>query len=125
MLLDPVIATTAFIKDDRKGKVFVDSTRPGGATVAAAYGPRARPCVPVSFPLEWDELGDVVPGDFTILNGVAQMAGRPSWTQPLPEPQALPDELIAEGLEIPVPRVAAMHEAKRRKRSESQGNERR
>ena len=37
--LDPAIATTAFIKDDRGGKVFVDSTRVGGATVIAAYSP--------------------------------------------------------------------------------------
>src|SRR3954462_5065328 len=35
--LDPGIATTAFIKDDREGKVFVDPTRVGGATVIAAY----------------------------------------------------------------------------------------
>ena len=49
--LDPAIATTAFIKDDRGGKVFVDSTRVGGATVIAAYSPRVRPGVPVSFPV--------------------------------------------------------------------------
>ena len=49
--LDPDIATTAFIKEDRHGKVFVDSTRAGGATVVAAYSPRVRPGVPVSFPL--------------------------------------------------------------------------
>ena len=45
--LDPALATTAFIKDDRQGKVFLDSTRAGGATVAAAYSPgcaRARRC---------------------------------------------------------------------------------
>ena len=41
--LDPSIATTAFVKDDREGKVFVDATRAGGATVVAAYSPRARP----------------------------------------------------------------------------------
>ena len=46
--LDPALATTAFIKDDREGKVFLDSTRAGGATVAAAYSPRARPGVPDS-----------------------------------------------------------------------------
>jgi DNA ligase D-like protein (predicted polymerase) len=32
--LDPTLATTAFIKDDREGKVFLDSTRVGGASVA-------------------------------------------------------------------------------------------
>nr|MDQ2874565.1 ATP-dependent DNA ligase [Actinomycetota bacterium] len=33
--LDPVLATTAFIREDRGGKVFLDSTRAGGATVVA------------------------------------------------------------------------------------------
>src|SRR6266566_4955318 len=49
--LDPALATTAFIKEDREGKVFLDSTRAFGATVAAAYSPRVRPGVPVSFPV--------------------------------------------------------------------------
>src|SRR6478609_6270988 len=41
--LDPDIATTAFIVSDRGGKVFVDATRAGGATVAART---ARGCGP-------------------------------------------------------------------------------
>ena len=45
--LDPRLATTAFIKADRGGMVFIDSTRAHGATVVAAYSPRARPGVPV------------------------------------------------------------------------------
>ena len=53
--LDPSIATTAFMKEDRGGKVFVDPTRVGGATVIAAYSPRLRPGVPVSFPVSWDD----------------------------------------------------------------------
>ncbi len=48
-LADAGLATTAFIIEDRGGKVFIDSTRAGGATVAAVYSPRARPGVPVSF----------------------------------------------------------------------------
>src|SRR6478735_8974498 len=64
--LDPSIATTAFMKEDRGGKVFVDPTRVGGATVIAAYSPRLRPGVSVSFPLAWDELDDITPADFTI-----------------------------------------------------------
>src|SRR3954470_835620 len=51
--LDPAVATTAFIKDDRQGKVYVDPTRAGGASLASAYSPRARSAVPVSFPLPW------------------------------------------------------------------------
>ncbi len=44
--LDPALATTAYVKDEREGKVFLDSTRSGGATVVAAYSPRVRPGVP-------------------------------------------------------------------------------
>ncbi len=40
--LDPDLATTAFIREDRGGRVFLDSTRAGGATVVAAYSPRVR-----------------------------------------------------------------------------------
>src|SRR6476646_3652420 len=57
--LDSTIATTAFMKEDRGGKVFVDATRSGGATVIAAYSPRIRPGVPVSFPVSWDRLDDI------------------------------------------------------------------
>ena len=64
--LDPALATTAFIREDRGGKVFLDSTRAGGATVVAAYSPRLRPGVPVSFPVAWDELDRVLPADFTV-----------------------------------------------------------
>ena len=48
--LDPDVATTEFVRDARGGRVFMDSTRVGGATVVAAYSPRVRPGVPVSFP---------------------------------------------------------------------------
>ena len=60
--LDPGLATTAFIRDDREGKVFLDSTRAGGATVVAAFSPRVRPGVPVSWPVRWEDLDDVAPG---------------------------------------------------------------
>jgi len=45
--LDPELATTAFIKDDREGKVFLDSTRAYGATVAAALTPATAAVVHV------------------------------------------------------------------------------
>jgi DNA ligase D-like protein (predicted polymerase) len=41
--IDPQLATTAYVVEDRGGKVFVDATRAGGATVVAAYSPRIRP----------------------------------------------------------------------------------
>jgi len=119
--LDPSIATTAFIKEDRGGKVFVDATRTGGATVVAAYSPRARPGVPVSFPVGWDDIDAISPRDFTIANAVDQLDGRDPWSDSMPPDQDLPPDLLAEGHEIPIPRVAAMHEGKRRKAQERKG----
>jgi DNA ligase D len=118
--LDPELATTAFMKEDRGHKVFVDSTRVGGATVVAAYSPRVRPGVPVSFPVGWDALDDVTPADFTIHNAVEQLGPRDPWAEQMPAPQPIPAELVEHGHTIPVPRVQAMHEGKRRARERRQ-----
>ncbi|HJQ02312.1 MAG TPA: non-homologous end-joining DNA ligase [Jatrophihabitans sp.] len=121
--LDPALATTAFVRADRAGKVFLDSTRAGGATVVAAYSPRLRPGVPVSFPVAWDDLADVSPGDFTVHTAVSLLASRDPWAELTPEPQRLSEELIEEGRAIPIARVQAMHEGKRRaaaRRAEAQ-----
>jgi bifunctional non-homologous end joining protein LigD len=115
--LDPAIATTAFMKEDREGKVFVDSTRVGGATVVSAYSPRVRPGVPVSFPIGWDDLDDVAPGDFTVHTALRQLGDDDPWATPMPPPQRLPPELVDEGHRVPVARVQAMHEGKRRARA--------
>jgi bifunctional non-homologous end joining protein LigD len=115
--LDPDRTTTAFVKDEREGKVFLDSTRAYGATVAAAYSPRVRPGATVSFPVPWDELDAVTPADFTVHTVPGLVAGRDAWARQLPAPQRLSDELVAEGRAIPVARVVAMHEGKRRKRA--------
>src|SRR4051812_4997020 len=114
--LDPSIATTAFMKEDRDGKVFVDATRVGGATVISAYSPRVRPGVPVSFPVGWDDLDAVAPADFTIHTAVQQLGGTDPWTALMPAPQRLSAELVDEGHAIPGGRVQAMHEGKRRAR---------
>ena len=114
---DPAATTTAFMKADRGGKVFLDATRAGGATVVAAYSPRARPGVPVSFPVAWSDLDDITPSDFTILNAAQLLADRDPWADALPPPQLIPGAVLAEGHAIPIPRVAAMHEGKRRARA--------
>jgi bifunctional non-homologous end joining protein LigD len=119
--LDPDLATTAFVKDDRGGKVFLDSTRAGGATVVAAYSPRVRPGVPVSFPLAWDDLDGVVPTDFTVHTAARLLTGGDPWAAAMPEPQRLPVDLVEEGRTIPVARVQAMHEGKRRARAARKG----
>jgi DNA ligase D-like protein (predicted polymerase) len=115
--LDPVLATTAFIREDRGGKVFLDSTRAGGATLVAPYSPRVRPGVPVSFPVAWEDLDQVAPGDFTLHTAVALAGGGDAWAARMPPPQPLPAALVEEGRAIPVARVQAMHEGKRRARA--------
>jgi bifunctional non-homologous end joining protein LigD len=118
--LDPDVATTAFIREDRGDRVFVDSTRAGGATVVAAYSPRARPGLPVSFPVTWDQLDDISPRDFTVHTAPALLADGDPWQAGMPAPQALPADLVAEGHTIPIARVQAMHEGKRRARARRQ-----
>jgi DNA ligase D-like protein (predicted polymerase) len=115
--LDPALVTTAFIREDRGGKVFLDSTRAGGATVVAAYSPRVRPGVPVSFPVAWAELDRVVPADFTVHTAARLIAAGDPWADRMPAPQSLSPDLIEEGRAIPVARVQAMHEGKRRARA--------
>jgi DNA ligase D-like protein (predicted polymerase) len=115
--IDPVLATTAFIVEDREGKVFLDSTRAHGATVVAAYSPRLRPGVPVSFPVGWADLDHVKPTDFTLHTAADLLRGRDPWADAMPAPQRLPEDLVAEGHTIPVARVQAMHEGKRRARA--------
>jgi bifunctional non-homologous end joining protein LigD len=115
--LDPTLATTAYLREDRGGKVYLDPTRAGGATVVTAYSPRIRPGVPVSFPAAWDDLERVAPGDFTIHTTPRLLAGADPWVNGMPEPQPLGTDLIEEGRTIPLARVQAMHEGRRRARS--------
>ncbi|MGZ8745098.1 MAG: DNA polymerase domain-containing protein [Nocardioides sp.] len=119
--LDPELATTAYIKEDRHDRVFVDSTRSGQATIVAAYSPRVRPGLPVSAPVGWEALDAVRPEDFTVRSAAD---GFPTeWAAELPEAQVLPADLVAEGHTIPIARVAAMHEGKRRKRAREAAGE--
>lgn len=115
--LDPEIATTAFLKEDRGRRVFVDATRVGGATVAAAWSPRVRPGVPVSFPVAWDDLDRVSPRDFTIHSVPALVDAAGPWLAAVPTARALPPALVEEGRAIPPGRVQAMHEGRRRARA--------
>jgi DNA ligase D-like protein (predicted polymerase) len=115
--IDPALATTEFVRENRGGKVFVDSTRAGGATVVAAYSPRIRPGTPVSFPVGWDDLDQVSPSDFTVRTAPALLGDTDPWAAQLPAPQTLPANLIEEGRAIPIARVQAMHEGKRRARA--------
>lgn len=114
--LDPTLTTTAFVVEERGGKVFLDATRAGGATVVAAYSPRVRAGVPVSVPVAWDDLAAVVPAELTITTVPRLLGDADPWTALMPPPQLLDPGLVEEGHTIPVARVAAMHAGKRRAR---------
>ncbi|MET0763599.1 MAG: ATP-dependent DNA ligase [Blastococcus sp.] len=116
--LGPDLATTAYLKEERGGKVFVDSTRSGQGTVVAAYSPRVRPGLPVSAPVTWEVLDSVRPGDVTVTTADERLGDADVWAQSLPAPQELPADLVAEGHTIPIARVVAMHEGRRRKKAE-------
>ena len=115
--LDPEIATTAFMKEDRGGKVFVDSTRAGGATVVAAYSPRVRPGVPVSFPLAGTSSTTSRPPTSPSTPRSSASASATRGPSTCPAPRRLRADLVAEGHAIPIARVQAMHEGKRRARA--------
>jgi bifunctional non-homologous end joining protein LigD len=114
--LSPDTATTEFLKEDRGGRVFIDATRAGLGTVIAVYSPRLRPGVPVSWPIGWNDLDTFTPGNVTITNALDLLGDTDPWADMLPDPVALPADLVDEGRAIPIPRVAAMHEGKRRRR---------
>jgi bifunctional non-homologous end joining protein LigD len=116
--LGPEVATTAYLKEDRGGKVFVDSTRSGQGTIVAAYSPRIRTGLPVSAPVSWDALDAVRPGDVTVTTARDRLGDGDPWAESLPAPQELPADLVAEGHTIPIARVQAMHEGRRRKKAE-------
>jgi bifunctional non-homologous end joining protein LigD len=116
--IDPELATTAYLKEERGGKVFVDSTRSGQGTVVAAYSPRVRPGLPVSAPVTWEALDGARPGDVTVTTAAERLGDADVWAQCLPVPQELPADLVAEGHTIPIARVVAMHEGRRRKKAE-------
>jgi DNA primase len=71
----------------------------------------------VSFPVTWDQLDDIAPGDFTVHTALRHLGDDDPWATQMPQPQQLSVDLIEEGRAIPVARVQAMHEGKRRARS--------
>ena len=63
----PRLVTTAWWKEERGEKVFIDYNQNArDRTIASAYSVRARPDATVSAPVTWDELPDVETEDFTM-----------------------------------------------------------
>ncbi|WP_369213531.1 non-homologous end-joining DNA ligase [Streptomyces flavofungini] len=64
----PDAVTTAWWKEERGEKIFVDYNQTArDRTIASAYSIRARPHAPVSAPLRWAEVEDARPEDFDIV----------------------------------------------------------
>ncbi len=73
----PDLVTTAWWKEERGEKVFVDFNQAcRDRTIASAYSPRPLPGAPVSTPVSWEELRDVDPTRFTILTVPELVADR-------------------------------------------------
>ena len=63
----PGLVTTAWWKEQRGERVFVDYNQNArDRTIASAYSVRARTWAPVSAPLAWDEVADAEPRDFSM-----------------------------------------------------------
>jgi DNA ligase D len=69
----PRLVTTAWWKEERGERVFIDYNQNArDRTIASAYSVRARPDATVSAPFRWEELHDLETKDFTL----ATMPGR-------------------------------------------------
>ena len=72
----PRIATSKWWKEERHG-VFLDYNQNAkDRTVASAYSVRPTPDARVSTPLDWSEVPDVEPADFTIVTVPKRFAAR-------------------------------------------------
>jgi bifunctional non-homologous end joining protein LigD len=73
----PDLYLAVMAKQQRKGRIFIDYLRNGyGATAIAPYSLRARDEAGIALPLEWDDIADIHPTDFTIKNAAKVIAKR-------------------------------------------------
>jgi DNA ligase D len=71
----PGEVTTKWWKEERGERIFVDYNQNArDRTIASAYSVRPKPGAPVSAPVTWDELTEVVPEDFTVATMPARFA---------------------------------------------------
>jgi DNA ligase D len=71
----PGQVTTKWWKEERGECIFVDYNQNArDRTIASAYSIRPKPGAPVSAPVTWDELAEVVPEDFTVATMPARFA---------------------------------------------------
>jgi bifunctional non-homologous end joining protein LigD len=67
---EPNRYTSTSVKQERKGKIFIDYLRNNReASAVAPYSTRSRPGAPVATPIAWEELTpDLKPNGFTVEN---------------------------------------------------------
>jgi DNA ligase D len=71
----PGQVTTNWWKEERGERIFVDYNQNArDRTIASAYSIRPKPGAPVSAPLDWDELPEVSPEQFTVATMPARFA---------------------------------------------------
>ena len=71
----PGQVTTKWWKEERGERIFLDYNQNArDRTIASAYSIRPKPGAPVSAPLDWDELPEVAPEDFTVATMPARFA---------------------------------------------------
>ncbi len=71
----PGQVTTNWWKEERGERIFVDYNQNArDRTIASAYSIRPKPGAPVSAPVEWDELPEVSPEQFTVATMPARFA---------------------------------------------------
>jgi DNA ligase D len=92
----PQLVTTAWWKEERGEKVFVDFNQAcRDRTLAAAYSPRPLPGAPVSTPVDWDELPGLDRHTFTVHTVPQRLQERSDpWADLHSEPGSL-DEALA------------------------------
>jgi DNA ligase D len=71
----PGQVTTKWWKEERGERIFVDYNQNArDRTIASAYSIRPKPGAPVSAPVDWDELPEIQPEDFTVASMPARFA---------------------------------------------------
>lgn len=94
----PEEATVEFLKEKRRGRVFVDWLRNRWAqSVVSPWSIRPRPRAPVAMPIGWDELAATPPDRWTIVDAPDRLDRPDDW----PAPVALDVEAVS--------RLAAEH----------------
>ena len=71
----PEQITTKWWKEERGERIFLDYNQNArDRTIASAYSVRPKPGATVSAPVDWDELAEVAPEDFTVASMPARFA---------------------------------------------------